>query len=217
MINFTQSLNIYYNYIINREESKILESKATKKIIEWCQRYNSISEEKRPIIEYGIEVLVETLVKFLIFFVLGVSLQRIYETALILIAFCILRLFAGGIHFRSNLGCTGAALVIWGIALVGNEHLYLSKTIIIFSYSVSLILLFYFAPGDGEENKITFPKSRLINKIVSMIYISLLYCLVMFLNRKSIALIIFPITIECISIIPIWKSLRLIKRKKENK
>jgi Accessory gene regulator B. len=72
-----------------------------------------IREEDREIIAYGLDALISTLINIVIIFAVGLLLGIFAQTVIFLLAFAALRVFAGGYHARTRIGCTATFLVIY--------------------------------------------------------------------------------------------------------
>jgi len=71
----------------------------------WLNEISPKSKEESDVIQYGIELLLDNVVKFVFIQIIGIIIGQGMETLLILLAFCGLRLQAGGIHARTGTGC----------------------------------------------------------------------------------------------------------------
>lgn len=78
-----------------------------------------IREEGKEIIVYGLDALLSTLANLVVIIVLGLLLGQFVQTVVFLVSFASLRVFAGGYHARTRLGCTATFIIIYlaGMAL----------------------------------------------------------------------------------------------------
>lgn len=175
----------------------------TEKILNWCDKASPVPAKQRAIVGYGIELLLETVIKIVIIVLLGFLLHQGPETLLVLAVFCILRSFAGGSHMKTNAGCTAAMVFMWGVSLAAGRWLTVADAGLWLGFSVSTVLLLVFAPAETRQNRILAKAQKRRNKIASIAFMSLFYVGAMFfLDGSSRMLVIMPIWTEILSMLP---------------
>lgn len=184
------------------------------KIAKWCGNYYTLETSRRKIIEYAIEVLLETVFKLIILLLLGAIFNRFFETIVFLISFCVLRFFAGGFHLKTNFGCSSVVILIWAVADLCNQYIRIPFELAVCSYVLNIFILALFAPADSKENKIVSSRDKVFNKKISIIFTSILYIWSLLLNKNSMAIIVVSITAECLSLVP-YHRLRYIQYERE--
>lgn len=80
-------------------------------IADWCKKYGAVSDEDYPVVLYGIQVMLNTSLKLLGIFLVGVFLHRLAAVLLSTAVFCSMRYWTGGWHSRSHMGCFCTMLV----------------------------------------------------------------------------------------------------------
>lgn len=142
-----------------------IEEKITKKICDFC--YNGDSKEEREVIEYGIALIVETIFKFLLIFMFAIIFGKIWETVSFVIVFCSIRTNAGGIHSKTNLGCTVSLFAIYFLSLLF-EAVNVGKIVTTILFTLCFIICSIWAPSSTENNPITDRKTRIIKKGIAL-------------------------------------------------
>lgn len=169
-----------------------------------CSLLNKInprSEEDNIAIQYGFELILDNIIKLLFLQILGIFLGKGFETFIILFSFCALRLQAGGIHAKTNVGCSLGMLLVWGLSLVGSTIIKLEIPYIIIIYIISMIVMFCFAPKGKNINHFT-SSSKLKKKLMSMLIISL-FTIIAILNSNLRELFVYPVTLEVLTLLPV--------------
>jgi len=169
-----------------------------------CSLLNKINprtEEDNIAIQYGFELILDNIIKLFFLQIMGIFLGRGYETFIILFTFSILRLQAGGIHAKTNIGCSLGMLSVWGLSLIGSIFIKIETSYVILIYAISLIVIFYFAPKGKNINYFT-PSTKLKKKLMSMLILTL-FIIIAILNTGLRELFVYPITLEVITLLPV--------------
>lgn len=85
MINYTHVMSEYFVGIVGRKKN--------------------YSREEKIVITYGVELLFNTLLKSIIYILLGILLHQTLETVISILIFGILRYYTGGVHAKTDIGC----------------------------------------------------------------------------------------------------------------
>lgn len=174
----------------------------TEKILNWCDKASPVSAKQRAIVGYGIELLLETVIKIVIIVLLGFLLHQGPETLLVLAVFCVLRSFAGGSHMKTNAGCAAAMVFMWGISLAAGKWLVIADTGLWLGFAASVASLLMFAPAETRQNRVMAKAQKRRNKIASVAFTFLFYLGAMFfLDGSSRMLVIMPVWTEILSIL----------------
>ncbi|MCX7771758.1 MAG: accessory gene regulator B family protein [Clostridia bacterium] len=72
-----------------------------------------VKEEDKEIYQYGMEALISTLVNTVIVVIIGMLTGLLKETLIYLISFAILRVYSGGYHAKTHLGCILTFLTVF--------------------------------------------------------------------------------------------------------
>lgn len=146
------------------------------KIIE----FNGQSEDKE-IYEYGLQILLNTVFSIGIVLLIGGIINEFCGTAMFLLCYCSLRLFAGGLHANSNNRCM--IIFIGGYILVSYILEYTEVILNIWVISIAVlfnICILMWAPVDVPNNQIPTPKRRIMKRqsfFISLIITSVIFIL----------------------------------------
>lgn len=167
-----------------------------------------IKEEDKEIIVYGLDALLSTLINLVIILALGLALGLLGQTAVFLLSFAILRVFAGGYHAKTRIGCTASFLVIYLTAMALQQ--YTPETFIkpaaIGLAVISLAAVFILAPVEhknrpyqGNEYQSFKKISRIVASLQALLviagtlftaYADLAYCISLAMLGVTVILIL---------------------------
>ncbi|AGK96013.1 accessory gene regulator B family protein [Clostridium pasteurianum] len=162
------------------------------------------TEEELEKIKYGVHVILVNLVKLTILFLIASILGITTYTFIAVISFASIRIFASGVHAESNLNCTITNIILF----LGNVYLsiniLLDKTMIIVIITLSLILVFLYAPADTKARPLVSKKLRKKLRIYSIAITFLLGIIALTCKNNIFAnLIIFSVLEESLLITPL--------------
>lgn len=175
-------------------------STISKVFCDWLNKSNPQSAEDNAVIQYGLELVLDNLVKLIILQILGILLGNGWETLVILVSFCILRLQAGGVHANSNLGCCLGMMLIWGISLLGYTYIRVQTSILIFLALMDALIIWICAPK--SKNIDYFTSASILRRKLSSLFIFFVFVIIAFLNIRLRSLLIIPATLEVITLLP---------------
>lgn len=162
------------------------------------------TEDELEKIKYGIQVILVNLIKLTILFLIASILGIRTYTLIAVISFASIRVFASGVHAESNLNCTITNIILFLGNVYLSMNIILDKTIIIVFISLSLILIFLYAPADTEARPLVSKKLRKKLRIYSIIITLLLGIIALTCKNTIFAnLIIFSVLEESLLITPI--------------
>lgn len=179
---------------------KMVISTISKVFCDWLNKSNPQSAEDNAVIQYGLELVLDNLVKLIILQILGILLGNGWETLVILVSFCILRLQAGGVHANSNLGCCLGMMLIWGISLLGYTYIRVQTSILIFLALMDALIIWICAPK--SKNIDYFTSASILRRKLSSLFIFFVFVIIAFLNIRLRSLLIIPATLEVITLLP---------------
>lgn len=175
-------------------------SMISKVFCNWLNKLNPQSGEDNAVIQYGLELVLDNLIKLLILQFLGFLIGKGWETLIILFTFCLLRLQAGGAHARTNLGCSLSMMLIWVISLLGQAYILFETTILIFLTIVDVLIIWLCAPK--SKNIDYFTSSSIFKRKLSSSLIFIIFAIISFFNVNLRSLLIIPATLEVITLLP---------------
>lgn len=183
-----------------------MEHKLAMKITDWCLGRSDMSESQATIVTYGIELIFDTLFKFIGLIILGVIFGRTWEVILSIGCFALLRSAAGGLHMSSSLGCFLSMVSVSFLSCAGAELIGSLPVAILVILSVGIVVLNkIFAPFFTQNNPIQ-DEQIIKNKNIRAVIISILLLVIIWIVPvwKIKLLILIPITLESLSILPCW-------------
>lgn len=163
-------------------------------------KINPKSEEENAVIQYGFELVLDNIIKLFFIGLAGALLGKGWETFVILLSFCVLRLQAGGVHARTDVGCALGMILIWGISLIGSMVIKIEPPFVIVLYAVYVVIIAALAPRSKNIEYFTHASKRK-KKLKSLIAVTL-FMSVAFLNAGLRELIICPVTLEVLTLLP---------------
>ena len=198
LIFFLKSVTIYSKgviFIICFLSSRLADFLCEKRIIE---------EEQKPVYKYGIEIIISSLIGFLLIFTIGLISGMFIKACIFYIIFVYTRTCTGGYHADSYLKCNVVLLVIYLCVLFFSELMTSSYNIIIHL----MVLIIYMSsilgfapitnvnkPMSEDEVKENRKKCILISVIWSILsltlyFLSVRYAIVTALTLFSISMLL---------------------------
>jgi accessory gene regulator B len=87
-------------------------------LTEYLLKKEIVEQDNFQVYVYGIEVLLSTLSNIFLALMTGIILGMLFETLTFLFAFAILRVYCGGYHAKTHLGCIFAFLVNYAVSML---------------------------------------------------------------------------------------------------
>lgn len=140
------------------------------------------NREDREIYVYGLQILLNTLFSIGIVLVIGFVFNVLWGTVVFLFCYCLLRVFAGGLHVNTNNLCMTIFIggyILFSFALNYIEVFLNVKTICILV--LFNICILKWAPVDVPNNPIPMMKRRIMKKkafFISLIITSVIFFLI---------------------------------------
>lgn len=192
--------------------------KLAKKISYWNTDSLKLNECERQVVEYGLEVFMDGLGKLMILCLVGVGLDKTSSFLCVILAFCSLRYWAGGVHCKTNIGCLGAMIFISVVSVYGAELLQdIPQVVRMVVMLLCLGAVIWKAPGQTDNTPRLNEESEIMKRKGSIVCALLLYILI-FLIKETYwkVLILFSVFFETLSIIPCKGNITnfLLRRKK---
>ncbi len=175
-----------------------------ERITAWCNMLCPMEREQEIAVRYGLELLLENLIKLVGIFMLAGIWGKTGEAAIFCLVFCPFRMLAGGIHMKTSMGCFVFMLIIIGIGILGGEYLVFDRAVRWGLMIVAAVLCLLYAPRDTRKNPIVFESVRYKKK-----YMSVFFCLVSMAAVEWVAgeeikvLAVLAILLEVATILPV--------------
>lgn len=175
-------------------------SKIAVEICDLMDRINHKEPEENKIIQYGLELLLDNVLRFSLVLLIGIIIGMGKETFIILFSFCSLRLQAGGKHAKTGIGCGLSMFVIWALSILGYLFIEIKISLMPYLYIAYVCIVAYCAPRtiniEYFSSKDIFKK-----KLYSFIFLTFLM-IVSVLYSDLRGLIVYPVTIEVLTLLP---------------
>ena len=127
-----------------------------------------IDEERLPVCQYGFEIIVSTIIGFLLVLTSGFILGEITEAILFYCLFVGVRFFTGGYHADTHFKCKMTLLIYCLSVLIASKYLIDSITLQCVLLLIYLITVFLFSPIEHINAPLTTDeKTR--NRTISII------------------------------------------------
>lgn len=116
----------------------------SRRIIAYAVSINALEREKTEEYIYGLEITISVLTSYLSVLIIGLFMGMVWESLVFLFLFVLLRRFAGGFHFSSQIACYTFTCIISATVLlvikcvVGNVIIYSSIMLV---SSLTLLIL----------------------------------------------------------------------------
>lgn len=154
----------------------IKEKKLLNKMINILDRDKTYSQEKKELIGYGIELILDSMIKFLLYLMIGVAIDKFYEVLFAVFVFGFVRKYVGGIHAKTGTGC----FILTGFAIamsISAPHIMGDNTKIrILLFLIINALYLVFAPYDEYFEQLDQKKYYTVKcKIMILINLLLLF------------------------------------------
>lgn len=140
----------------------------SRKIADFLVKEKAIEKEYLEAYVYGMELCLSSIISILIMLFTTILLNRVIEGVIFYVVFCITRLFCGGYHAKSYVGCKMAFLTTLLVVLLLNkvfQEVSPGLWIILWSYYVLIVLCF--GPIENENKQLEEKKKRKY-KIISI-------------------------------------------------
>lgn len=169
-------------------------------ICNWMNKINYRDEEENRVIQYGLELLLDSIIKFILIFLIGIIVGKWKETLIILLSFCGLRLQSGGKHAKTGIGCSLSMIMIWGSSLLLDMFLIIEFVPLLFIYIICSIVVVYSAPKTKNIQYFSI-KEKHRKKFFAFSYLTLLFVFAVVIPSIR-GVIIYPVILEVLTLLP---------------
>lgn len=139
-------------------------------------KQNSIDLKYKSVYEYGIELMLSSLIGILLILFVGTVFFSIIDAVIFLITFISIRTFCGGYHAKSYLTCNMCSILSFVVVSCISRTDMISKPIIILILALSSIILFYISPIEHKNKPIDLIKKNRL-KLISIVFF-LIFCMI---------------------------------------
>lgn len=175
-------------------------SKISAYICNWMDTIYHRDAEENQVIQYGLELFLDNILKLLLILIIGIMIGKGLETLIILFSFCGLRLQAGGKHAKTGIGCGLSMIMIWALSLFISYFISINSAALALIYVICSIIVIYCAPR--SKNIEYFSLSDIHRKkLHSFVFLSsLIVFSAVFTNIREI--IVYPVILEVLTLLP---------------
>ena len=164
-----------------------------------------IEGDKREVMLFGVTRIVEDIPKYLIIFLIALSLDILMQLCVVLAITIVYKTFVGGAHARTNIVCLISSIIFFISPVLLAKYVNFSKNIMIIASALVFIFSVYViirhAPADTEAVPILRKKERKIKKILSYITMSVSLIIALLINNTIISnILIFGTLFQTLTI-----------------
>lgn len=166
----------------------------------WLNKISPRSQEENEVIRYGMELLLDSVIKLIVILLIGIILGKGFETLLVLSAFCGLRLQAGGIHAKTGLGCGFSMLLVWAISILCAIFFSIRVSFLPYIYITSVLVILCCAPRSINIEHFS-QQDKFKKKLYSIVVLTFIMAIA-FLNPSLKELLVYPVILEVLTLLP---------------
>ena len=131
-----------------------------------------IKPEDKEIYVYGLDALISTFINLIVIAALGIILGVFAETVVFVLAFAVLRVYAGGYHAKTHIGCIAAFISIYLVSMALQYFTpdYLIKIPTVILALLSTAAIFIMAPIEHKNRPFEgdeYQRFKRISRIVA--------------------------------------------------
>lgn len=178
-------------------------SKIAVGFCDWLNAISPRSPEENKVIQYGVELLLDNIIKLIAIMLIGILLGKGVETVVVLSAFCALRLQAGGVHAKTGLGCGFSVLLVWAISILGDTYFNIKTSLLPYIYIVTVFVVICCVPRTMNIEYFS-AQDKLRKKLYSIAVLTIMMTIA-FLSPFLRGLIIYPVILEVFTLLPASK------------
>ena len=164
-------------------------------------RIQNYSEEKDVVVTYGIELILNSLLKAVIYILIGTLLGKTLEVVTAIVVFAAVRKCAGGIHAKSDMGCFLITGAIVFISAFGTGFLIHFPILYGLLPLISELLYLIYAPCDEYYEKQRGNKVWMTAKIKVLLLVNGLFGIGLILGRYWGGILILSVFLEGITLV----------------
>jgi len=179
----------------------------SRKLAESMAKSRVIDRDEVDVYCFGIQIVTETIFSFMVFLMIALLFHCVIETTVFMLAFALLRQYAGGFHADKFISCL---LISCGVITVFCIVIHLLDIIVYFIGAlaiISLIVILLLSPVDSKYKPISnSDKKKYKRKLVITLFIEIITTAVIVLYSVHFALCILSSWIVLSGLLIIGKS-----------
>lgn len=135
--------------LLNCQRRNQMLSAIIKKTVRYWMEKNIISDADRNIYEYGLELILSSIINIFVIIITGIFTSRLFESIALLAIVIPLQSCGGGYHAKTHMRCFLIMYIGWWWVMWIIPYINLLATILIIC--LSLVTIFTFAPITNEN------------------------------------------------------------------
>lgn len=167
-------------------------------------KYPNYDDIKLAEIRYGLETFYLNITKFIIIFVLAVTLGILKEMLIFLVLYNLLRLTGFGLHATKSWICLlSSSIIFLGVPILCMSIVVPSYLLLMIAALCTILIVIY-APSDTKKRPLINSKKRAVYKIITTLT-ALIYCIIIIFldNTYWLNAITIAMALETFTILPI--------------
>lgn len=155
----------------------------SKAIVDWMLRNEKTNKEEYEIYFFGVTEMLRNIINILTLLIIGVLMGEFLRTVVFIVAFKIIRSYAGGYHATTSLRCFVLTnIMLFGVLLL-MKNISFSNTILICLAVIASSMILVLAPIDTENKRLDeieyiFHRKRTIIAWSTEVIIAVLCCMI---------------------------------------
>ena len=158
-------------------------------IVKMLLQYKIIDYDRTSMYQYGFEIIISSMITFLIAFVSGIIYGCVWASLIYFGIFALLRSICGGYHAKTYLQCNTIYAIVTSFVLIFYKWIPVEKFIGFHYVSLlhSIIVTACYAPVQNENKTLSNVQKQMLRifSMTSVIFLSLLSCLLEIKYRSS--------------------------------
>lgn len=165
----------------------------SKKMASILYENKTINEDEKEFVEYGLEVFFSSMLEIFSILINSAFVGNFLETLIFFVSFVPLRIYAGGFHADTKLGCFFVSLIVYAAfsIFLFNIDVNAYEGVIISSVLTNTIMVFFKAPIIHKNKNRTDNEIKTYRKIALLISLAeCIICLVCFYTNINSSLVL---------------------------
>ncbi len=153
--------------------------KLSEKILTVLIRNQGVKETQRDIVLFGIEQGIVTALEITLLLITSAILGSVVKGVIILMAFTTIRIYAGGYHAKTQIGCVIRTWIFFVMVILCQNHfdinIYIQEVVVIWNF----LILVWICPLENEKRKFvgnqrkTYRKKAIRNQIIWIVILNI--------------------------------------------
>jgi Membrane protein putatively involved in post-translational modification of the autoinducing quorum-sensing peptide len=168
--------------------------KLSGKIVEVLKESGLIAKEDTEIYLFGVEVALLKLIHFATMLIVGFCFGMALETVVFIVSYSLLRVYAGGFHAETRLGCYGISwfMILFTLFLTKFCPALILSTVAVIFFIPSFLIIFILAPVENKNKPLDITEKYRYRKITRVMLFAelIIWVILLCINIVQVAFII---------------------------